>query len=53
VIIYDYADTKVPVLAGMAAKRRVGCQATIGYKVLGARDLFSGLVVTSNALATR
>jgi superfamily II DNA or RNA helicase len=41
VIIYDYADMKVPVLARMAAKRRVGYQA-IGYKVLGARDLFSG-----------
>ena len=52
VIIYDYADMKVPVLARMAAKRRVGYQA-IGYKVLGARDLFSGQVVTSNALATR
>jgi superfamily II DNA or RNA helicase len=52
VIIYDYADMKVPVLARMAAKRRVGCQ-VIGYRVLGARDLFSGQVVTSNALATR
>jgi superfamily II DNA or RNA helicase len=40
VIIYDYADMKVPVLARMAAKRRIGYQA-IGYKVLGARDLFS------------
>jgi superfamily II DNA or RNA helicase len=30
VIIYDYADMKVPVLARMAAKRRVGYQA-IGY----------------------
>jgi superfamily II DNA or RNA helicase len=52
VIIYDYADMKVPVLARMAAKRRVGYQA-IGYKVLGARDLFSGQVVASKALATR
>jgi superfamily II DNA or RNA helicase len=52
VIIYDYADMKVPVLARMAAKRRVGYQA-IGYKVLGARDLFSGQVVASNALAAR
>jgi hypothetical protein len=43
---------RVPVLARTAAKRRVGYQA-IGYKVLGARDLFSGQVVTSNALATR
>ena len=52
VIIYDFADMKVPVLARMAAKRRVGYQA-IGYKVLGARDSFFGQVVTSNALATR
>jgi superfamily II DNA or RNA helicase len=49
VIIYDYADMKVPVLARMAAKRRVGYEA-IGYKVLGARDLFSSHVVISNAL---
>jgi superfamily II DNA or RNA helicase len=34
VIIYDYADMRVPVLARMAAKRRVGYQA-IGYRVLG------------------
>jgi hypothetical protein len=40
VIIYDYADTRVPVLARTAAKRRVGYQA-IGYKVLDRRDLFS------------
>lgn len=40
VIIYDYADMGVPVLARMAAKRRVGYQA-IGYRVLDARDLFS------------
>ena len=39
VIIHDYADMRVPVLARMAAKRRVGYQA-IGYK-LGTRDLFS------------
>ena len=36
----------------MAAKRRIGYQST-GYKILGARDLFSGQVVTSRALATR
>jgi superfamily II DNA or RNA helicase len=47
VIIYDYADMRVPVLARMAAKRRVGYQA-IGYKVCGAGDLFSGQTVTSN-----
>ena len=50
VIIYDYADMRVPVLARMAAKRRVGYQA-IGYKILGVHDLFSGQVVTSSALA--
>jgi hypothetical protein len=45
---------RVPVLARMAAKRRIGYQA-IGYKILGARDLFSGQVVTLNvpAEATR
>ena len=54
VIIYDYVDMRVPVLARMAAKRRIGYQA-IGYEILGARDLFSGRVVTSNvpAEATR
>lgn len=52
VIIYDYVDMRVPVLARMAAKRRIGYQ-SIGYKILGARDLFSGQVVTSSALATR
>jgi superfamily II DNA or RNA helicase len=52
VIIYDYVDMRVPVLARMAAKRRIGYQ-SIGYKVLGARDLFSGQAVTSSALATR
>ena len=36
VIIYDYADMRVPVLA------------RIGYKVLGTSDLFSGQVVASN-----
>jgi hypothetical protein len=36
---------RVPVLARMTAKRRVGYQA-IGYKVLGTRDLFSDRVVT-------
>ncbi len=41
VIIYDYVDMRVPVLARMAAKRRIGYRA-IGYKTLGARDLFSG-----------
>jgi superfamily II DNA or RNA helicase len=50
VIIYDYADMRVPVLARMAAKRRVGYQA-IGYKVLGTRDLLSGRAVASNESA--
>lgn len=40
VIIYDYADMRVPVLARTAAKRQVVYQA-IGYQVLDARDLFS------------
>jgi len=39
VIIYDYADMRVPVLARMAAERRAGYQA-IGYKMSGTRDLF-------------
>ena len=47
VIIYDYVDMRVPVLARMAAKRRIGYQA-IGYKVLGTRDLFSDRAVTPN-----
>jgi superfamily II DNA or RNA helicase len=47
VIIYDYADMRVPVLARMAAKRRVGYQA-IGYKVLGTRDLLSDRAGTPN-----
>src|ERR1700730_8630854 len=47
VIIYDYSDMRVPVLARMAAKRRIGYQA-IGYKVLGTRDLFSERAVAPN-----
>lgn len=47
VIIYDYADMRVPVLARMAAKRQVGYQA-IGYQVLDARDLFSDRAVMPN-----
>jgi superfamily II DNA or RNA helicase len=50
VIIYDYVDVSVPVLARMAAKRRAGYQA-IGYKVLGTRDLFFGQAVTSSESA--
>jgi len=46
VIIYDYVDMRVPVLARMATKRRIGYQA-IGYEVLGTRDLFSQRAVTS------
>ena len=52
VIIYDYVDMRVPVLARMAAKRRIGYQ-SIGYKILSAHDLFSGQVVKSSALGTR
>src|SRR5712671_5837126 len=48
VIIYDYVDMNVPVLARMAAKRRVGYQ-TIGYRILGAGDLFSDQSVASEA----
>jgi superfamily II DNA or RNA helicase len=40
VIIYDYVDMSVPVLARMAAKRRVGYQ-TIGYRFLGTGDFRS------------
>jgi len=47
VIIYDYADMRVPVLARMAAKRRVGYQA-IGYEMLGTRDLFSDRAIAPN-----
>ena len=50
VVVYDYVDMRVPVLARMAAKRRIGYQA-IGYKILGARDLFSRQAVTSQAPA--
>lgn len=46
VIIYDYVDMSVPVLARMAAKRRVGYQ-TIGYRILGTGDLFSDQSVAS------
>jgi superfamily II DNA or RNA helicase len=46
VIIYDYVDMNVPVLARMAAKRRIGYQA-IGYKILGRRDLFSDQLVAT------
>ena len=48
VIIYDYVDMSVPVLARMAAKRRVGYQ-TIGYRILGTDDLFSDQSVASEA----
>jgi hypothetical protein len=47
VIIYDYADMRVPVLARMAAKRQVSYQA-IGYHVLDARDLLSDRAVMPN-----
>jgi superfamily II DNA or RNA helicase len=48
VIIYDYVDMNVPVLARMAARRRVGYQ-TIGYRVLGTGDLFFDRSVASEA----
>jgi len=47
VIIYDYVDMRVPVLARMAAKRRISYQ-SIGYKILSTRDLFSNRVVASS-----
>ena len=49
VIIYDYVDMSVPVLARMAAKRRVGYQ-TIGYRILGTGDLFADQSVASEAV---
>ena len=52
VIIYDYIDMSVPVLARMAAKRRVGYQ-TIGYRILGTGDLFSDQSVASNVSGVR
>jgi superfamily II DNA or RNA helicase len=39
VVVYDYVDSNVPVLARMAAKRRSGYQA-IGYRLTSADDLF-------------
>ena len=39
VVVYDYVDGNVPVLARMAAKRRSGYQA-IGYRLTSADDLF-------------
>jgi superfamily II DNA or RNA helicase len=41
VIIYDYVDNGVPVLARMAVKRLTGYQA-IGYRVTAPGDLFAG-----------
>ena len=46
--MYDHVDMRVPVLARVAPKRRIGYQA-IGYEVLGTRDLFSRQAVTSKA----
>ena len=48
VIIYDYVDSGVPVLARMAARRRNGYKA-IGYRTVGANDLFAGRLSPSNA----
>jgi hypothetical protein len=42
----NYVDMSVPVLARMAAKRRVG---TIGYRILGTGDSFSDQSVASEA----
>src|SRR5260370_28284846 len=41
VIIYDYVDMSLPVLARMAAKRRVGYQ-SIGYRILGCATCWKG-----------
>ena len=41
VVIYDYVDRDVPVLAAMAAKRATGYSA-IGYKNAQDRGLFDG-----------
>lgn len=40
VVIYNYVDGNVPVLARMAVKRRSGYQA-IGYRMMRADDLFA------------
>jgi len=40
VVIYDYVDSKEPLLAKMAARRDAGYKA-LGYKVTSAQDLFS------------
>jgi len=39
VVVYDYLDSNVPVLARLAAKRRSGYQA-IGYRLTSDVDLF-------------
>ena len=39
VVIYDYVDSAVPVLARMAAKRRKG-YVTLGYEIGDSRDIF-------------
>jgi superfamily II DNA or RNA helicase len=39
VVIYDYVDENVPVLARMAAKRRIG-YAALGYTIANRDDLF-------------
>jgi len=40
VVIYDYVDQEVPLLAKMAAKRRAGYH-TLGYQMTDSSDLFS------------
>jgi superfamily II DNA or RNA helicase len=48
VIIYDYVDNDVPVLARMAAKRRTGYEA-MGYRITKAHNLFAGEIAASNS----
>src|SRR5437879_13176548 len=48
VIIYDYVDMNVPVLASMASKRRVGCQ-TVDHRILSTGCLFAALSVACDA----
>jgi superfamily II DNA or RNA helicase len=45
VVIYDYVDTKEPMLAKMAAKRRAGYR-NLGYTEDAAEDLFAREVKT-------
>jgi superfamily II DNA or RNA helicase len=51
VVIYDYVDDHVPVLARMAAKRRSGYQ-SIGYGMMSTDDLFAARHRGSNGAPT-